>query len=158
MMNITRKPNTWIWPWTCMSAGVPADSGQPKAKPRSKYSPRQDTITGALVRETNATGDWAVLRVQDHGVGIPRGEMRQVFDRFYRGSNVPREIRGVGIGLAGVRDIVEQHGGEISVESAEGIGTTFTVHLPLQSVERDRHANPTRVGGATPTPQGLSAR
>ena len=107
-----------------------------------KYSPRQDTITLTLARETNATGDWAVLRVQDHGVGIPRGEMRQVFDWFYRGSNIPREIRGVGIGLAGVRDIVEQHGGEISVESAEGIGSTFTVHLPLQSVERDRHANP----------------
>jgi signal transduction histidine kinase/DNA-binding NarL/FixJ family response regulator len=98
-----------------------------------KYSPRPDTITVALAREVGAIHDWAALRVQDHGVGIPPGELRYVFDRFYRGSNVPREIRGVGIGLSGVRQIVEQHGGHISVDSQEGVGSTFTVRLPLHS-------------------------
>jgi signal transduction histidine kinase/DNA-binding NarL/FixJ family response regulator len=97
-----------------------------------KYSLRGDTIRVALKRETDAAGEWVVLRVQDHGVGIPAAELGRIFDRFYRGSNVAREVRGAGIGLAGVRQIVEQHGGRITVESQEGVGSTFTVRLPLR--------------------------
>jgi signal transduction histidine kinase len=92
-----------------------------------KYSPEPDTIGVELTRE----GDWAVLRVQDHGVGIPSGELTRVFDRFYRGTNVPPEMRGSGIGLHGVRQIVEQHGGWVAVESQPGAGSMFTVRLPL---------------------------
>jgi signal transduction histidine kinase len=54
-----------------------------------------------------------------------------VFDRFYRGSNVARDMRGAGIGLSGVRQIVEQHGGSVGVTSEEGVGSTFMVRLPL---------------------------
>jgi signal transduction histidine kinase len=53
-----------------------------------------------------------------------------VFERFRRGSNVAGRFTGTGIGLAGVRRIVEQHGGSIEVRSALGRGSTFTVRLP----------------------------
>jgi signal transduction histidine kinase len=99
-----------------------------------KYSPRPDCITVGLEREADIEGEWAVIRVHDHGVGIPAAELRRVFDRFYRGSNVASEIRGVGVGLAGVRQIMQQHAGRISVESQEGVGSTFTVRLPLGPV------------------------
>ena len=98
-----------------------------------KYSLQGETIRVALTCETDAAGEWAVLRVRDHGVGIPAAELGRIFDRFYRGSNVLREVRGAGVGLAGVRQIVEQHGGWIAVDSKEGVGSTFTVRLPLKA-------------------------
>jgi signal transduction histidine kinase len=73
---------------------------------------------------------WAVLRVKDAGVGIPSGDLDRIFERFQRGRNAV-SISGNGIGLTGVRQIVQQHGGTIAVESQEGQGATFTVHLPL---------------------------
>jgi signal transduction histidine kinase len=69
--------------------------------------------------------------VSDNGVGIPPTELDRVFEPYYRGSNVAGSIGGTGVGLAGTRHIVEQHGGEISVESVIGESTTFTVRLPL---------------------------
>jgi signal transduction histidine kinase len=94
-----------------------------------KYSPSGGRIRLGLERDV-ATAE-AVLRVEDAGMGIPKDELPRVFDRFYRGRNVVGKIPGTGIGLAGVRLIVEQHGGRVSVESTEGVGTTFTVRLPL---------------------------
>jgi signal transduction histidine kinase len=96
-----------------------------------KYSQRADPITVALDRERTDSSTWAVIRVCDHGVGIPASEVGRVFDRFYRGSNVARDMRGAGIGLSGVRQIVEQHGGSVGVTSEEGVGSTFAVRLPL---------------------------
>jgi signal transduction histidine kinase len=96
-----------------------------------KYSPAGGTITVELLREHDDNGDWAVLRVRDQGMGIPAADVPHVFERFHRGRNVGGQIRGSGIGLAGVRQIVEQHGGTIAVESQEGVGSTFTVRLPL---------------------------
>jgi signal transduction histidine kinase len=92
-----------------------------------KYSPQPDTIHVNVTRE----GEWAVLRVIDHGVGIPADELNRVFDRFYRGTNVAPEMRGSGIGLHGVRQIIEQHGGSVAAASQPGEGSTFTVRLPL---------------------------
>jgi signal transduction histidine kinase len=57
--------------------------------------------------------------------------MPYIFDRFYRAGNVEGKIAGAGIGLAGVRQIVEQHGGSISARSEEDGETVFTVRLPL---------------------------
>ena len=76
-------------------------------------------------------GKSAVLVVHDDGVGIPRDELRHVFDRFHRGANVVGRFAGSGLGLASARDLVELHGGTISVESEEGKGSTFVVRLPL---------------------------
>jgi signal transduction histidine kinase len=92
-----------------------------------KYSP----AGGEVIIGVEACGEWAVVRVRDQGVGIPAADLPRVFEPFHRGSNVVGRISGTGIGLAGTRRIVERHGGSMSVESSEGIGTTFTVRLPL---------------------------
>jgi signal transduction histidine kinase/CheY-like chemotaxis protein len=91
-----------------------------------KYSP----IGGDVIASVDVDGEWAVLTVRDEGLGIPASDLPHVFERFHRGSNVGR-ISGTGIGLASAKDIVEQHGGTISVSSREGHGTTFEVRLPL---------------------------
>ena len=78
---------------------------------------------------------WAILRVRDDGIGIPAAELPRIFEPFYRGSNVAGKIAGTGIGLAGARQIVEQHGGSLTVASREGAGSTFTVCLPLSADE-----------------------
>jgi nitrogen-specific signal transduction histidine kinase len=68
---------------------------------------------------------------RDAGGGIPAADLPHVFDRFRRGGTVPGQVAGTGIGLAGVKQIVEQHGGRITLESREGHGTTVAVRLPL---------------------------
>ena len=78
-------------------------------------------------------GDMAVVAVRDLGIGIPPGDLAHVFDQFHRASNVVGRIAGTGIGLAAARHIVEQHGGTISVATREGVGSTFTVCLPLSA-------------------------
>ncbi|MBV9896866.1 MAG: GAF domain-containing protein [Chloroflexi bacterium] len=78
-------------------------------------------------------GDSAGLEVRDAGIGIPRGEVEQVFERFHRASNVDdRRFAGLGLGLYLSRGIVEQHGGRIwATPNADGPGTTFSVSLPI---------------------------
>ena len=98
-----------------------------------KYSPEQGGVI--VVRLDRAPDDggagWAIAQVRDQGLGIPAADMPHVFERFWRGRNVLGRIAGTGIGLAGARQIVEQHGGTIFVESVEGAGSTFTVRLPM---------------------------
>lgn len=94
-----------------------------------KYSPEGRTITVTLRRD----GDWATLTVRDRGIGIPAGDLDRVFDRFFRAANVGGRIKGTGIGLAGARQIVAQHGGSITVESHEAHGSAFTVRLPIDA-------------------------
>jgi PAS domain S-box-containing protein len=90
-----------------------------------KYSP----AGGEILLLVRAEPEWAVLSVSDHGLGIPAADLPYVFERFRRASNVGRVIAGSGLGLAGARDIVEQHGGTIGVTSEEGRGSTFVVRL-----------------------------
>jgi two-component system sensor histidine kinase BaeS len=74
----------------------------------------------------------AFLEVRDSGPGISEAELPHVFDRFFRGTNVgDARASGSGLGLAIVRSIVDMHGGSISVASAVGQGSTFTVQLPI---------------------------
>jgi signal transduction histidine kinase len=96
-----------------------------------KYSPDGGDIAVTIALAEADGQRQAVLSVQDHGIGIPAGDLPHVFERFFRGTNVAGRIRGTGIGLAGSRQIVEQHGGTLTVESREGEGSTFTVRLPL---------------------------
>ena len=76
-----------------------------------------------------------VLRVQDHGVGIPRSELKTIFKRFYRvPSRALAQVRGTGLGLFLVRTIAKRHGGRVAAESpGEGKGTTVILELPLRT-------------------------
>jgi signal transduction histidine kinase len=73
-----------------------------------------------------------ILAVADQGVGIPAEERGKVFDRFFRGGNpLTRSVKGSGLGLALVKEIVEAHGGTMQVQSEVGRGSTFSIRLPL---------------------------
>jgi signal transduction histidine kinase len=73
------------------------------------------------------------ITVEDQGMGIPRDEVDQVFEPFFRGREaLDRQIRGTGLGLALVARIMRAHGGGVSVESAPGAGSTFALRLPAE--------------------------
>lgn len=94
-----------------------------------KYSPQRVEVSV----EVEALDERRVmLRVSDHGVGIPRGQLKRIFKRFYRAPGlVMRRVKGTGLGLFIVRSIVEKHGGRVFAESeGEGAGSTFTILLP----------------------------
>jgi signal transduction histidine kinase len=96
-----------------------------------KYSPEGGDIRLEVELEQAAGQVWACVAVIDRGIGIPEAEQAHVFERYHRGTNVVGRFPGEGIGLAGVKQVVEQHGGTISVASRPGHGSTFTVRLPL---------------------------
>ena len=98
-----------------------------------KYSPGGTPIVVRAWVAPDTAGAAAVLSVSDRGLGIPAEDLPYVFDRFRRGANVVRRIRGSGVGLASAQHIVAAHGGTISVASVEGQGSTFTLRLPLAS-------------------------
>jgi signal transduction histidine kinase len=86
---------------------------------------------GRVSVELERAGDRIRLRVEDTGIGIPEGELAQVFGEFYRAANARDRVpAGTGLGLAIVRSVAEQHGGTVDVESELGRGTRFTVELP----------------------------
>lgn len=91
-----------------------------------KYSGSEVEINASA---TEGVG-FVELMVSDNGNGIPSGDLKHIFQRFYRGKASAGEQPGMGLGLAYVRLLVEAHGGEISVQSTEGKGTCFTIKLP----------------------------
>jgi two-component system sensor histidine kinase SenX3 len=93
-----------------------------------KYSSRGDPVeVGARVE-----GDRVALIVRDHGIGIPSRDLERIFERFYRVDRArSRETGGTGLGLAIVRHVAHAHGGEVTVTSREGEGSTFTLYVPL---------------------------
>lgn len=93
-----------------------------------KYSPDGGVVTVRVWQE----GEKGFLSVTDEGVGIAPEDIGRIFEQFYRARNVQGMLPGTGIGLAGARRIVEQHHGSITVESEPGVGSVFTVSLPLQ--------------------------
>ena len=80
---------------------------------------------------TNDTYDHVVIKVHDTGIGISPEKMKHLFQRFYDGKYRAMQVNGTGLGLALTRDLVSLHGGTIRCESQEGVGTTFTVTLPI---------------------------
>jgi len=94
-----------------------------------KYTPEGGQISLGLERRNGS----AEIVVRDTGIGIPEADQLRVFDRFYRVDKArSRALGGAGLGLSIVRWIVDVHGGEISVDSAPGRGSTFLVKLPLK--------------------------
>jgi signal transduction histidine kinase len=96
-----------------------------------KYSAADLPVVVMLRRE----GTWAILAVADRGIGIPSVDLSNVFEPGYRARNAADLAPGRGIGLSGVRDIVQAHRSFISVDSQEGVGTTVTVRLPLPELK-----------------------
>jgi PAS domain S-box-containing protein len=92
-----------------------------------KYSAADSTVQFDLTYLDHK----AVFRIQDKGIGIPTADRCHLFESFYRASNIGT-IQGTGLGLAIVKQCVDLHQGEITVDSVEGMGTTFTVTLPLE--------------------------
>ena len=93
-----------------------------------KFSPNGGEILMRLSRD----GNRARVDVIDHGIGIPKEALPRLFERFFRAGNVDAlRISGLGIGLYIVSAIVALHGGTMAVESSEGIGSMFSVLLPL---------------------------
>ncbi|HCO89511.1 MAG TPA: histidine kinase, partial [Alphaproteobacteria bacterium] len=91
-----------------------------------KYAPDNPEVTITGWRE----GDDILLSVQDHGLGISAADQQHLFTRFFR-AETSTGIAGTGIGLNLVRQLVTMHGGSITVDSAVGQGSTFTVRLPV---------------------------
>jgi len=92
-----------------------------------KYSPDNETVTVNLARMQ----DKIIFSVQDNGIGIEKEHLPYIFDRFYRVDKArSRTTGGTGLGLSIVKSVVMMHGGEITVNSQPGIGTTMTVTLP----------------------------
>ena len=93
-----------------------------------KYTPPGGLIRVRLIR----SGRNAILTIADNGSGIPKEDQPHIFDRFYRVDKArSRDTGGTGLGLSIVHQFVLMHGGNVSVESAEGSGSTFTVELPM---------------------------
>ena len=92
-----------------------------------KYTPEGGEITIAV----EVQKDQDILRISDNGPGIPPSDQPHIFEKFYRASNVPKGVGGSGLGLAIVKSIIDNHQGRIWVDSLLGLGTTFTVVLPV---------------------------
>lgn len=93
-----------------------------------KYSLDGGRVTVGFSKETGP--DRAIIKVKDNGIGIPAGEIDRIYDKFFRASNVSREIDGTGLGLYIVKSIVESGGGTLRFTSEQGRGTEFVVELP----------------------------
>ncbi|MGQ4647537.1 PAS domain S-box protein [Lyngbya aestuarii] len=92
-----------------------------------KYSPQDSQIIFLIVIEQGN----ANFRIQDQGIGIPMSDQPHLFEAFHRGGNIDN-IHGTGLGLTVVKNCVELHGGSITLESEVGVGTTFTLTIPIQ--------------------------
>jgi len=108
-----------------------------------KYSGAERSI----VLDARREGDRLALSVTDHGIGIPAAEHARIFEKFYRvGQSETQSRRGSGVGLALVRHIVEAHGGAVTVQSAPGQGSRFTLWLPLGASIEGPHGSEGRHG------------
>ena len=94
-----------------------------------KYSPKQETVHIFL----EDTKEEIRLSVKDRGIGIAKEEQEKIWKRFYQVDSSRSSDEGAGLGLAMVEQIAKLHGGSMSVESSQGEGSTFTLHLPRKN-------------------------
>jgi PAS domain S-box-containing protein len=103
-----------------------------------KYSP----TGGAVTIATRNDGDDVVLTVQDEGIGIARKDLPRIFERFERvESGIAGRISGTGLGLSIVREVATLHHGEVWAKSKFGVGSTFSLALPVRQPAGDSAAN-----------------
>ncbi len=112
-----------------------------------KFTPESGLVEVQLSRFTDATGDWISCQVSDSGVGMLPEHVKHVFDDFYQADV---HYSGSGIGLALVKAFTEMHGGNVTVDSAEGKGSIFTLHIPMKQA-----GEPESVQTKTPSIQNL---
>jgi signal transduction histidine kinase len=95
-----------------------------------KYSESEVKVT---VETAKVDGKYVSVRVRDQGVGIPQGELKQIFKRFYRvPGQLATRVKGIGLGLYIVRSVAKRHGGRAWAESeGPGRGSTFVLQLPI---------------------------
>lgn len=100
-----------------------------------KYSEQGTTINIYV----NCLVNHVLIQVEDEGIGIPEGEVHEIFKRFYRGSNTKDMVKeGAGVGLYLARSIIEQQGGTIVAKRKNGNGTIFQIMLPLSDFEKNK--------------------
>lgn len=93
---------------------------------------------GSVSVSVRKNGTEAHLQVTDTGIGLSELDQKQLFDRYFRAEAARQStITGSGLGLSISRDIVHRHGGELSVSSVPGVGSTFTVSLPLATPQTE---------------------
>ena len=112
-----------------------------------KFTPRGGKVAITVLSESQRVS----ITVQDSGAGISQDQLPHIFDKFYQADNQAQAAtKGTGLGLAIAKEIVEAHGGAISVESQVGQGTTFVVTLPLEPplAQRRRERVADRKGAA----------
>ncbi|PCG84037.1 two-component sensor histidine kinase [Streptomyces sp. WZ.A104] len=103
------------------------------------YSPARTRVGIAARRMAAPGGDLIEIAVTDQGIGISEKDRERVFERFYRVDPArSRATGGTGLGLAIVKHVAASHGGEVTVWSSEGQGSTFTLRLPESGVLRER--------------------
>lgn len=107
-----------------------------------KYSPDGGEVLLRLEQEVTPPNGWLRLEVKDHGMGLTPEQMERVTERFYR-ADTSGAIPGTGLGMSIVKEIVELHGGRLSLSSEVGVGTSVMVHLP-------EAASPVDTGESTP--------
>jgi cell cycle sensor histidine kinase DivJ len=116
-----------------------------------KFTERGGTVTVAA----NVEGSRLVLRVADDGVGIAADDLKRIGDPFFQaGKTYQRRHEGTGLGLSIVKSLVALHGGEMTMQSRVGEGTTVTVALPLTFTPRAAPA-PGNIATLTPTSRSL---
>ncbi len=93
---------------------------------------------GAIAVNAASKGDTVEISIEDHGIGMPGNVVGNLFQKFYRSHRSRETVAGTGIGLYISKAIVESHGGNISVRSEEGHGSTFTVSLPTYQTVADK--------------------
>lgn len=103
-----------------------------------RYTPEH----GSIVVEVNSEDGSALISVSDTGEGVPTRDIERVFERFYRVDSArSRATGGTGLGLSIVKHVAEGHGGTVSLESELGVGSTFTIRLPMTSKGEETQGN-----------------